>query len=106
MNSQIIQTYLTMPEVRLLRLINSERKDLIDWEVNFVNNWIKNKGCKCCENQRIQNKQIALRCNHIKEEIEKKKNKEKEKKLNIKLDILIYRDWIYSKRIKDSQDII
>lgn len=65
--------FFIMPEVQLLNLARVEFDKWIKEELKIVEDWIKNKRCKCVENPNIQNKKISLDCEHLNEE--KAKNK-------------------------------
>ncbi len=63
--------FFNMPKVSLLALLDLEFNKALKIELKIVNDWIKNKRCKCVEHPDIQSKRISLNCKHLNKVIEK-----------------------------------
>ena len=80
-----------MPEVQLLSLLEFECQVILKEELKIVEDWIKNKRCKCAEHLNIQNKINSLDCKHLNSKLDKNLG-EKNKSLEFKSKKLIERN--------------
>lgn len=85
-----VRVYLEMPITRLLGIIERERKEILGIELEIVDNWIKNKRCKCSKHPDIQSKRISLNCNHLNKKIEKEIG-QRNREFDLKSNILIFK---------------
>ena len=68
---QLAQAYFQMPEAQLLGILDRQFKEALNIELIIVDDWIKNKKCKCVEDNLIQSKKVSLNCKHLNKELEK-----------------------------------
>ena len=104
MIEQELFTYLSLPEIYLLGLLNLDYEKVLKIELEIVDDWIKNERCGCCKNYLIKNKKISLDCEHLNNEIEEKIKKIKksiEFKSNALKFRLLYKSKSFRQLIKD-----
>ncbi len=65
--------FFQMPAVRLGILLDIEFEKAFKKEILIVEDWIKNKRCKCAEHPNIQNKILSLGCKHIEKRLDEDK---------------------------------
>lgn len=65
--------FFTMPKIRLSVLLNIEYRTALDEECRIVDDWIKNKRCKCSKEKGIQEKKFSLDCKHLNKKIDSNK---------------------------------
>lgn len=100
-SEQKLLSYLEIPEASLLGLVKRDFDILLQEELKLVEDWIKNKRCGCSKDMHVQKREIALKCEHIREE-KINKLKEKEEKINSKLNVLSLRKLLEFQRIRQS----
>ena len=95
----IMKSCINMPIAQLLGLLNMKYKEVLDIELKIVNDWIKNKRCKCSENRLVQEKKVSLNCEHLNKEIEKH-TKEKEFIIELMSNCLNFRNLMKSDKFR------
>ena len=80
-----------MPKAQLLSLIRIDSKKSHEIRKKIHSNWIKKRGCDCCNDDLIQSGKCVLTCKHIETEW-KNKTEEIEERINKKIGVILIRN--------------